>query len=116
MTPNERPPDELSPDELPPGELTDRLSDYALGLLEPTEAAEIETLLARSEAARADLRSLNASLVTLTEAPAAAGAPGTRLGRAASEARVATHSDFRSDSCRDSYSDFRCAAHHPAPP
>ena len=68
MTPNERPPDEQSLDELSPGELTDRLSDYALGLLEPTEAAEIETLLRRSEAARADLRSLNASLVTLTEA------------------------------------------------
>ena len=62
MTPNE------SPGELPPGELTDRLTDYALGLLGPAEAAEIEILLERSEAARADLRSLNASLVTLTEA------------------------------------------------
>ena len=62
MTPNE------SPGELPPDELTDRLTDYALGLLEPAEAAEIEILLERSEAARADLSSLNASLVTLTEA------------------------------------------------
>ena len=68
MTPDELPPDKQSLDKQSPGELTDRLSDYALGLMEPAEAAEVETLLARSEAARADLQSLNASLVTLTEA------------------------------------------------
>ena len=59
----------MTPNDLPPGHLTDaRLVDYALGLLEPAEAAEIEALLKRSEAARADLKSLNTPLVTLTEA------------------------------------------------
>ena len=64
MTPND-----VTPDGWTPGQLTDeRLTDYALGLLGPDEVAELEALLKRSEAARADLKSLNASLVTLTEA------------------------------------------------
>ncbi len=44
-----------------------RLADYVLGTLEPTETAEVEELLARSEEARAELRSLSASFVRLTE-------------------------------------------------
>ena len=64
MTPND-----VTPNGWTPGQLTDeRLTDYALGLLGPDEVAELEALLKRSEAARADLKSLNASLVTLTEA------------------------------------------------
>ncbi len=44
------------------------LPEYALGTLEPAEIAAVEVLLARSAEARAELRHLRASLVTLTEA------------------------------------------------
>lgn len=44
------------------------LPEYALGTLEPAEVAAVEALLARSAEARAELRHLRASLVTLTEA------------------------------------------------
>lgn len=46
----------------------ERLPEYALGTLEPAEAAEVEALLERSADARAELRSLRAALVGLTEA------------------------------------------------
>lgn len=46
----------------------DLLPEYALGTLEPTEAAEAEALLAHSEAARAEVRTLRDALVMLTEA------------------------------------------------
>lgn len=45
----------------------DMLAEYVLGTLEPAEAAKVEVLLARSEAARAELRTLRDSFVTLTE-------------------------------------------------
>lgn len=44
------------------------LPEYVLGTLEPAEVAAVEVLLARSAEARAELRHLRASLVTLTEA------------------------------------------------
>ncbi len=51
------------------GEAPDvRLTDYALGMLGSAETAEVEALLAESEGARAELRSLRTSLVRLTEA------------------------------------------------
>ena len=51
------------------GEMTPdgRLAEYVLGTLEPLETAEVEELLAESAEARAELRSLSASLVRLTE-------------------------------------------------
>lgn len=44
-----------------------RLAEYALGTLEPAEAAGVEALLARSAEARAELRSLREAIVGLTE-------------------------------------------------
>ena len=44
------------------------LPEYALGTLEPAEVAAVEGLLARSAEARAELRTLRTTLVTLTEA------------------------------------------------
>ncbi len=45
----------------------DNLTEYVLGTLEPSELGEVEAYLARSEDARAEVRRLRESLVTLTE-------------------------------------------------
>lgn len=45
----------------------DTLAEYVLGTLEPSERREIEAYLVHSEDARAELRQLRESLVTLTE-------------------------------------------------
>lgn len=51
----------------------DNLAEYVLGTLEASELDEVEAYLARSVDARADVRQLRASLVTLTESlPSAA--------------------------------------------
>lgn len=51
----------------------DDLAEYVLGTLEPSELGEVEAYLARSADARAEVRRLQESLVTLTESlPSAA--------------------------------------------
>ncbi len=60
-----------------PGErvtrVRDNLAEYVLGTLEPSELGEVEAYLARSADARAEVRQLWESLVTLTESlPSAA--------------------------------------------
>jgi hypothetical protein len=52
----------------PPDPRHERLAEYVLGTLEPEAVAEVEAYLAASSAARAEVRALRRSLVTLTEA------------------------------------------------